>query len=404
MLFWNTTNKKHLESCVLRPAVADMVNPGRGWYHIYTFRLGQPDAEQLKWQPYYETETLALVRLELRDFKDRLLDGRALSYADEILSTFAQHQKDVILRACYDTEGKGFLREPSSFSVVLGHLRQIGELARAHAAHIYTAQGLLVGSWGEMHTSRYLDKMQLQRMAKVWSEATQGSVVLSVRKPAYMRMLPDESLVGLYDDALCSNATHMGTFGEKTQKEALWEEAWCPQEELAFLAEKSGYAPNGGEAVAGEDYSPQEILTQFEQMRISYLNSVHDPMRLEPWKTRMLASGISLYDEIGMRLGYRFTAKKAVVKQQTCSVTLANEGFAPIGMQTELFFLCGGEEISIDYDLRNLQPKKSVTVSADVEKTGVLYFGMRQKKDGRVIRFANEGAQELLELGELTGK
>lgn len=404
MLFWTGKNKKILESRVLRPATTDITNPGRGWYHIYTFRLGQPDNEQLKWQPYYETETLVLVRLELRDFKDRPLDEAALSYADEILSTFAQHKKDVILRACYDIDGKGLLREPASFSVVLGHLRQIGELARVHAAHIYTAQGLLVGSWGEMHTSRYLDPMQLQRMAKVWSKATQGSVVLSVRKPCYMRMMPNESQIGLYDDALCSNATHMGTFGEKPQKEALWEEAWRPQEELAFLAEKSGYAPNGGEAVAGEEYSPEEILTQLEQMHISYLNSVHDPMRIEPWKTQMLPSGISLYDEIGMRLGYRFTVRKAVVKQQTCSVTIANEGFAPIGMQAKLFFLCGKEEIAIDYDLCNLKPQKSVTVCADIEETGTLGIGMRQKKDGRVIRFANEGAQDVLILGELTGK
>lgn len=403
MPFWTATNKK-FKKAMLRPVTIDVVNPGRGWYHIYTFRLGQPDKEQLKWQPYYENETLALVRLELRDFRDRLLDEAALSYADEILSTFAQHGKDIILRACYDTEGKGMVREPVSFSTVLGHLRQVGELAGRHAAHIYTSQGLLVGSWGEMHSSRYLDTLQLRRMAKVWQEATQDRVTLSVRKPCYMRLFPDDRKIGLYDDALCSDATHMGTFGEKSQKEALWEEAWCPQEELAFLAEKSGYAPNGGEAVMGENYSPQEMFAQFKQMRISYLNSVYDPMRIEPWKTQILADGTSLYDAIGMHLGYRFVVKKAAVKHQTCSVTIGNEGFASICMPTELFLSCEGEEIPIAYDLRSLQPGKSVTVSEKVEKTGTLCIGIRQKKTGRVIRFANEEAAEMLTLGQFTNK
>lgn len=62
----------------------------------------------------------------------------------------------MILRVCYDTEGKGMEREPQRIFVVQRHMQALGSLAERYADAILTVQGVFVGSWGEMHTSRFL--------------------------------------------------------------------------------------------------------------------------------------------------------------------------------------------------------------------------------------------------------
>ena len=392
-------SRRHFEAANIQPAQHAVTNPGRGWYHIYTFRLGKPDFEQIRWQPYYEEETLALVRMDLSDFRETELCAEALHYADAILDAFGQHEKEVILRACYDTQGQGLLREPCSFSLVLLHLRQIGELALRHEQTIVTAQGLLVGSWGEMHTSRFLDPLQIRRMAEVWDLATGGRVPLAVRRPCQMRMLHGMP-VGLYDDALCSDALHMGTFGQKQKKAAAPEEAWCPADELTFLKQQKGIFC-GGEAVAGEPYSPQEILAQMQDMQVSYLNCVYDPVRLDAWRTQTLPNHVALYEEIGRRLGYCFVVRKAVWKKETLTLTIANEGFASACFATRLVVGCGTQEVDVPCSLHTLRPMEQTVVSTPVEGCGRLTVQLLRTADARPIRFCNAGAGHKLYLGEL---
>lgn len=66
---------------------------------------------------------------------------------------FARHDKDMILRIIYDDEGKGMEHEPAGLSQIQSHMDQLGSIIYKYAAHIYTTQGLFIGSWGEMHTS-----------------------------------------------------------------------------------------------------------------------------------------------------------------------------------------------------------------------------------------------------------
>ena len=60
----------------------------------------------------------------------------------------------MILRPVYDREGKGRECEPDSFEQVLEHLQQIGGLLRDMQHSVFIFQGMLAGSWGEMHDSR----------------------------------------------------------------------------------------------------------------------------------------------------------------------------------------------------------------------------------------------------------
>lgn len=66
----------------------------------------------------------------------------------------------MILRVCYDTEGKGMEREPQRIFVVQRHMQALGSLAERYADAILTVQGVFVGSWGEMHTSRFCARIR----------------------------------------------------------------------------------------------------------------------------------------------------------------------------------------------------------------------------------------------------
>ena len=75
----------------------------------------------------------------------------------------------MILRVCYDTEGKGMEREPQRIFVVQRHMQALGSLAERYADAILTVQGVFVGSWGEMHTSRFLRPDQICLLAQTGS-------------------------------------------------------------------------------------------------------------------------------------------------------------------------------------------------------------------------------------------
>ena len=78
------------------------VNPKRGWYSIYPFTLPErPDFEELQWC-LKKQESLCLVRVCIGNYAARSFDTPALTVFEEILSFFARHDKDMILRIIYE--------------------------------------------------------------------------------------------------------------------------------------------------------------------------------------------------------------------------------------------------------------------------------------------------------------
>ena len=74
-----------------------------------------------------------LVRFDIGAFRGMSLSEEALEYADEILKCFHSRGKEIILRVLYDTQGKGMEREPTLFSIVLTHMRQLGAVVHMRA-------------------------------------------------------------------------------------------------------------------------------------------------------------------------------------------------------------------------------------------------------------------------------
>ncbi len=330
----------------------NLVNPWRGWYQIFSFKAEErPDFEELKWCLRAE-ESLALVRIDIGTFANQDL-SEALPNMTDILSFFANAGKGIILRVVYDTAGRGMKREPVRFERVEEHLAALAPLIERFSEEIFVYQGLLVGSWGEMHDSAYLSATHLRRLMGILLGIKVKKCYFAVRTPAQWRQLVGEQeassemkspgkYIGLFDDGMFGSENHLGTFGIKAENEALWEEAWRKEDELLFEKEICRFTPHGGEAVGasgtekkvigtngivpienfagGKDGLPdfKKILERMASMHTVYLNSAYDKWVLDQWREEVWSGkGIwnktSGYDYIGCRLGYRFVLRKISV-------------------------------------------------------------------------------------------
>lgn len=385
-------------------------NPGRGFYEIHTFVLGQPwDLENLRWC-VKEEHSLALVLLDIRAARDREISPEELLAFDALLSAFEVLDVDLLLRIVYDREGKGILNEPPVLARVTGHMSQLAQVIRAHSGRILLLQGLLVGSWGEMHTSRFLQPASVRQLAEVWLQET--DCPFAVRTPGFMRVLErGERPVSLYNDGLFGSETDLGTYEDR-------------EADLQYLQERR-YCFNGGEAVCGESRpGASEVVDRMRRLHIAYLNSAHDARMLEHFR-KLNYAGETLYDYIEAHMGYRFVVRRVVAgsirgdgrnhepaRGIHLEIRVENVGFGNLCQEAEVFLaleMAEGKdaaserqrekiwrELPLEADPRLWDPGRTVTLSADIDDpaTSTVYLTIRRKADGKVLQFSNQGQKE----------
>lgn len=398
-----------------------MPNPMRGWYSIYTFCAErEPDFEELKWC-LQQDESLALVIFDIGYFRGEKLGQAALLRMSEILKFFSEHDRDVILRPVYDREGQGRSREPESFELVMQHLKQVGEKLQENPYSVVIFQGLLVGSWGEMHDSAYLAEEHLRQLSQCILPYLGTDIYLAVRTPAQWRQLVDEKnfksgqySIGLFDDGIFGSKTHLGTFGLYTKDAAGWHEPWIREEELFFENKLCLKVPCGGEVlsdVEGRIWQMEDMIREMQMMHLTYLNSKHDIKRLQEWK-EMTQQGQSFYDYVTHHMGYCFhivhsdiQIRRGIRSKLQLFLEIENQGFGVCFQETELELTIEtateNNTMIIPVDFRQWMPKEKKQVILDLPFTeGEIYLTARRKKDKRTIYFLGQ-ADGILHLGRL---
>ena len=402
----------------------ELRGPARGWYQIYLFRIEQePDLEELKWC-LREEETCALVLLDIGGYRDADLDEAALANMHKILGFFRQQKKDIIFRVAYDTQGNCLEQEPTLFSQVVSHIRQLGPVIGAYGESILLFEGMLVGNWGEMHGSRFLTKKYMTQLNEALAQSLPG-VPRAVRRPVQWRMLhpaqpAQGTTVGLFNDGIFGSDTDLGTFADGHCESTAWEEAWAPEQELSFETCLSAFVPQCGEAVLGETYDAYTLRSTVERLRamgLTCLNGVYDDKILNLWREWSwddpdLWHGMNGYDYIGRHLGYRFCVKGASVRQSgdSCRLTLTveNSGFSGFYQEAEVWIVLqdeAGQESRIltGWDIREWKSGQAVSLHSPVPwGAGTLWLWARRKWDGAAIPFANmSNEQGWVRIGEL---
>ena len=386
-------------------------NPARGFYRVYTYDLTEKEAEEDWVWSLQKEERLALVLLDIGKCADRALSETELAKAERIFSFFRAHHRQMIVRVVYDRNGHGMEREPRSIFKVCGHMRQLGPLFARFSTDILTVQGLFIGSWGEMHDSRYLEKEQLTRLYQTLREAAGEAVCISVRKPQYQRMLEAENgtvCTGLYDDAILGSDTDMGTFGwidDCSDRQIMW----TPCHELEFIDKQAACTPVGGEVLSGALALPwEDVLSRMRLMQLTYLNRVHEPAVWETWSRAscdaLRENSLTRAAYLGAYLGYRYVlvdltlSIDPAVGEQIC-VTLRNTGFACCYDRLRMEFFVGAKKLQASFDGKELAAggERCMMFSLEQALRGqeqeapfALSMALYHEKTGLPIYFANE--------------
>ena len=411
---WCATVKGHkIMPALLKESDKDYSNPERGWYRIITYDLSKEIKKErlLMVQEMLDPlETLVLLIIDINAYKDCEIPSEGLAKMQQLIDYFGE-TRDIILRVTYDHEGQAYQREPGSFSVVKNHLEQVGEFVKKNKKSLLVYQGLLVGNWGEMHSSRYVSSDRLKVLADLMHKKMEDTdpVPFAVRCPYQWRRLHEENVnqdacMSLFDDAIFGSKTDMGTFGNEYSVEKEWGQPWDREAEQNFIEKCCDRLPFGGEAVFGDGFveklSQKDLVGQLRKLQLSYLNCQHDLKILDLWKkTECTMGGVfrgrTLYEYIGAHLGYRFVVCEVKKKLGgRIAFYIQNSGLANLYRQVTLALKwedgksMGERILDEDFGIPAGEGKWYVTSLKGI--SGKLYLEMKRNSDGKAIVFANE--------------
>ena len=338
-----------------------------GWYQLYSYYL-RPESYLTPAELYFEEtdETgypyrLSLLEFNLAEYATGKLDKFAIKNIRQVLYHFYETDTKVIVRFLYDWDGLGIEKEPKDISIIQQHMKQTGAILNDFTDSIYTTQGIFIGSWAEMHDSKYLSAKDITTLLLTYADATSSDIYLAVRTPNHYRTIFEElkknpqryknfditadelkKRLGLYNDGMLGSVSDLGTYqGWNTPYASLSEEELRTME-LDFQKELCLTVPNGGEAVNDNSYNDwKSAITDLRKMHISYLNQMHDEAVITKWKestykdSDSVYDGYSVYSYITDHLGARFVLRDCTLSYKPFqkepakgSITLENTGFS----------------------------------------------------------------------------
>ena len=340
----------------MKESTRQLSNPDRGFYRLYTYLIdgaGKTPGEirtEISWN---RENTLALVEINLQNYRNGVISAEGLAQIRRILTAWAESGQHILLRCLYDWEGKALETEPKRLEIILKHMEQLGPLINSCQSSIFVLQGCFIGNWGELHGSRYVSEEILSTLFQKLREVTSPEIFLSTRTPAQWRALTGRqtppaqsdafsgrfsSRLGLFNDALLSSVTDYGTYDSGS---VAGEDAVIRAKELEFQDELCRFLPNGGETIFPNALNDLEnAVDTFARIHISYLNEEYDQAVLQKWKDTIFHSesesvweGSSGYDYIAAHLGYRYvmtglSSEIADSRKPTLIFSVRNTGFA----------------------------------------------------------------------------
>lgn len=364
---------------------APLMNPCRGWYQMQRLLLSPEDGDFGWFPPAYP---LVLLEVNLKAYQNRDIDPKGAARLGSALQWLEVAGCQTILRLTYDWDGCCFETEPEDVAQIQAHMEQLADVLHAHEQSLFAVQGLLLGNWGEMHSSRHLFPSNLSLLCATLRECVPKSVSLAVRTPGFHRALCKGSEgLGIFDDALFSSQNDMGTFAPGSDWAA--ERAYC-----RAVAER---APVGGETAALHPANEgAAFITGLREMGLSYLNADYHPDVIRRWKEtpykgKGAFSGQSCYDAIGGLMGYRFVAQRVKARRDMLDITIRNTGSAPAYRPSDVSLVLSGEQtitLPIDTDIRAWKAETTLHVSTKGLPAGS--YRCRLKLGS--IALANEGA------------
>ncbi len=410
-------------------------NPNRGFYQLFGCFVSDEEEDYKEFvnqriQDDSELD-LYLIQINLTNYRNGEISEAGLNNIENLFVALRAKEKQYIVRFLYDWDGKGPEAEPRELGIVLTHMRQLEDVLKEYQDIIFVQQGVFLGSYGEMHGSKFLSEENIQTLVQQLAHVTGEKTFLAVRTPIQWRkvtqisdprkIMTDASFasrVSLYNDGMMGTEQDVGTYGLLGREEAGDWAAWNREDELSFQEELCKYVPNGGEVIIENAYNDFEnAIDSMEKMHVTYLNQMYDLNVLNKWAGTIVSDG-SIYDGmdglsyIERHLGYRLCIVNVNASydfwEDTMSVDiiLKNVGFAPLYKDALLYLVVQHEEsgmqrmYTMDGDIRQLtggrEHDEVLTLHKDISLDGYsegsykIYFYILDVDSGKHIQLANE--------------
>lgn len=329
-----------LETVSFQEDKSMIASPERGWYRAYgTNDLW--DMDKLRAQGI----TVVLLKANLKEYKDRPIGEAKLKEIRSAFDLAREFGLQVIFRAAYDFDGVKNC-EPKSLSIITGHIAQLKDIFYMNEDILYCVQAGFLGPWGEWHSSLYGAVPSLAaRKAVLFAlmEAVPPSRSILIRRPMFIRDIyadqPGGSALapatafnqsylartGYHDDALLSTASESGTYTDP---------GFTREDELNWVDNQNRYVPFTAESnqlTARSD--PDNAINELSKLHAQVVDAVYHPTVIAKWKATAYG-GMSTYDYIAQRLGYRLILLDAAINSDLCNggalhlrLRLKNDGF-----------------------------------------------------------------------------
>lgn len=403
-----------------------MSNPGRGFYSMYRMDIGEDISFPNLDDSLLGAGSLVLIEFILTSYNRKEMDDIGIERTRQIFEYFISKNRQLIVRYVYDVDGKGLENEPNRFSIVENHMKALGPVTAEYKRDILVVQGIFVGSWGEMHTSKFLTNEYFSKLVRIWNKATNQSMPLALRRPDFIRMCvghegearQEYQNFAFYNDGMFGSDDDLGTYGYITSMDVAWPGLRQRDEEIKFLGPVTDKTPFGGELLSNQYiFNPEFMVDEMYKLHMTYMNKEYDPVILDRLAQVLgpddygIPGHKSMLDFIGDHLGYRFVVRDSEVSRdgKEFTVYIENNGFSRL-------FGEGKVELIIR---KEGEPARAVASSGALSaigsgKTAKFIFKLPEGLSGEnticlemyyndiyPIRPANVGADVVFELGTL---
>ena len=182
-----------MENYKFRESARELRNPGRGFYNLYRFMI--TDEKVNYWQVVQEmykgdtNTSLSLVEINLQNYRGGEISEAGIKNVQGLFQALEDIDKQLIVRFMYDWDGENEKYEPDTIDIILRHMEQLEDILRKENGQIFVLQGLFIGNWGEMNSTKYSEYSDLIQLAAKLNSVTHPDVYLAVRTPLQWRQI-----------------------------------------------------------------------------------------------------------------------------------------------------------------------------------------------------------------------
>ena len=369
-------------------------NPERGMYSGTSFSkdTGSPITPSRLTSNRRENRTLYMLEFWFKDYFESDISEAYLELIRQNLEVFRTGGTKCILRFGY-SDGISDLSHPYESGPfdpteewVLRHITQLKPILQEYADVIFVLQAGFVGCWGEWYyTNNFVanptteeDYLPRKHVCDALLDALPGNRQIELRTPQFKMKMYGYSLadtitraeshqptakarLGGHNDCYLASGNDLGTFNGNAQKD--------------YWKAESLYTIMGGETCELSNYCKcDNTIKNLTEFHFTYLNVNYNREVIKYWERN------NCYDEIKLRLGYRFalteasfTSKPAAGSPFRAVLNIQNNGFAPAMNPRDVeLVLCdkGGKVVQtykVDSDPRYWMPSATTQIDTTVD-------------------------------------